>query len=133
MPRRPSRWASPALSSAVRPSSLSYLPVLTLTIALLLSAADHGGRQVDGCVASLDMLPEIAAAVKGNIEILFDSGVRTGSDIVKALALGADTVLIGRPYVYGLAMGGKAGVKHVIKCASLRIPSPPPPLSRYSR
>lgn len=61
--------------------------------------SNHGGRQVDGCVASLDMLPEIADAVKGKIDILFDSGVRTGSDIIKALALGADAVLIGRPYV----------------------------------
>ncbi|SFB58375.1 L-lactate dehydrogenase (cytochrome) [Amycolatopsis marina] len=78
--------------------------------------SNHGGRQVDGAVAALDVLPEIATAVGDRIEVLFDSGVRTGSDVLKALALGASAVLLGRPYVYGLAHGGEAGVRHVLRC-----------------
>ncbi len=77
--------------------------------------SNHGGRQVDGAVAALDMLPEIAAAVGDQLEILFDSGIRTGADIVKALALGAKAVLLGRPYAYGLGLGGEDGVRHVIR------------------
>ncbi|MGK5498489.1 lactate 2-monooxygenase [Streptomyces sp. URMC 125] len=77
--------------------------------------SNHGGRQVDGAVAALDVLPEIAAAVGDRIEVLFDSGVRTGSDVLKALALGARAVLVGRPYVYGLALGGEDGVRHVLR------------------
>ncbi|KAJ5302276.1 hypothetical protein PENANT_c008G09200 [Penicillium antarcticum] len=77
--------------------------------------SNHGGRQQDGDVASLEMLPEIAAAVGDDLEILFDSGVRCGADVVKALALGAKMVLVGRPYVYGLAIGGETGVRHVLK------------------
>jgi lactate 2-monooxygenase len=77
--------------------------------------SNHGGRQVDGAVASLDVLPEIAAAVGDRMAVLFDSGVRTGADIVKALALGAQAVLVGRSYAYGLALGGEAGVRHVVR------------------
>jgi len=80
--------------------------------------SNHGGRQVDGAIASLDALAEIAADNKvkeSNITLLFDSGVRTGSDVLKALALGAKAVLIGRPYMYGLAIAGQAGVKHVFR------------------
>ncbi|HWM06707.1 MAG TPA: lactate 2-monooxygenase [Actinophytocola sp.] len=77
--------------------------------------SNHGGRQVDGAVGALDMLPEIAAAVGDRITVLFDSGVRTGADIVKALSLGAQAVLIGRPYVYGLALGGEDGVRHAVR------------------
>ena len=77
--------------------------------------SNHGGRQVDGAVAALDMLPEIATAVGDRLEVLFDSGVRTGADVVKALALGAKAVLLGRPYVYGLALGGEDGVRHVVR------------------
>ncbi|MUN35937.1 lactate 2-monooxygenase [Actinomadura litoris] len=78
--------------------------------------SNHGGRQVDGAVAALDALPAVAAAVGGRACVLFDSGVRTGADIVKALALGARAVLVGRPYAYGLALGGQAGVRHVLRC-----------------
>jgi lactate 2-monooxygenase len=81
--------------------------------------SNHGGRQLDGAVASLDALAEIAddSKVKNSkITLLFDSGVRTGSDILKALALGAKAVCVGRPYVYGLAIGGQGGVEHVLKC-----------------
>jgi lactate 2-monooxygenase len=77
--------------------------------------SNHGGRQLDGAVAALDMLPEIAAAVGDRLTVLFDSGVRTGADIVKALALGAKAVLLGRPYVYGLALGGEDGVRHAVR------------------
>lgn len=77
--------------------------------------SNHGGRQVDGAIGALDALPAVAAAVGSQLTILFDSGVRTGADMVKALALGAQAVLIGRPYVYGLALGGEAGVRHVLR------------------
>lgn len=77
--------------------------------------SNHGGRQVDGGIAALDALPAVAEAVGGRLTILFDSGVRTGADILKALALGAQAVLLGRPYVYGLALGGEPGVRHVLR------------------
>jgi lactate 2-monooxygenase len=78
--------------------------------------SNHGGRQVDGAVGSLDVLPEVAAAVGEQITVLFDSGIRTGADVVKALALGARAVLVGRPYVYALGLAGEAGVRHVLRC-----------------
>lgn len=76
--------------------------------------SNHGGRQVDGAVAALDALPDIRKALGDRTKVLFDSGVRTGADLVKALCLGADAALIGRPYVYGLAHGGEAGVDQVL-------------------
>lgn len=76
--------------------------------------SNHGGRQVDGAVAALDALPAVADAVAGRATVLFDSGVRRGSDVLKALALGADAVMLGRPYVYGLALGGEGGVRDVL-------------------
>ncbi|MBD0839636.1 lactate 2-monooxygenase [Streptomyces sp. TRM68416] len=78
--------------------------------------SNHGGRQVAGAVAAADALPGIVAAAGERLTVLFDSGVRTGDDIVKALALGARAVLVGRPYVYGLGLDGQAGVEHVIRC-----------------
>jgi lactate 2-monooxygenase len=77
--------------------------------------SNHGGRQVDGSVGSLDALPGVAEAVGGRIPILFDSGIRGGADAFKALALGATAVLLGRPYVYGLALAGETGVRDVIR------------------
>jgi lactate 2-monooxygenase len=77
--------------------------------------SNHGGRQVDRAVASLDALPGIVAAVRGRVPVLFDSGVRRGSDILIALALGATAVLVGRPWVYGLAIGGAAGAEAVLR------------------
>jgi lactate 2-monooxygenase len=77
--------------------------------------SNHGGRQVDGAVASLDALAPIAEAVGGDLAILFDSGVRGGADVLKALALGADAVCLGRPYLWGLALDGQAGVETVLK------------------
>lgn len=77
--------------------------------------SNHGGRQVDGAISTIEALPSIAREVAGEIPILFDSGIRTGSHIFKALALGADAVLLGRPYVYGLSVAGEQGVREVIQ------------------
>jgi len=76
--------------------------------------SNHGGRQLDGAVATLDALPAIARRLDGQGEILIDGGIRRGSDIVKALCLGAKAVCIGRPYLYGLGARGPAGVAHVL-------------------
>jgi lactate 2-monooxygenase len=77
--------------------------------------SNHGGRQANGGIAAIDMLPGVVAAA-GGIPVLFDSGVRSGSDVVKALAIGARAVGVGRPYVYGLALDGVAGCAHVLRC-----------------
>jgi lactate 2-monooxygenase len=76
--------------------------------------SNHGGRQLDGEIATLDALPGVVEAVDGRIPVLLDSGVRGGADIFKALALGARAVLIGRPYVYALAIAGRAGVRELL-------------------
>lgn len=76
--------------------------------------SNHGGRQLDSCVAPLDVLPEIVAAVGGRLAVLLDSGVRRGTDIAKALALGAQAVMLGRATLYGLAAGGEAGVERAL-------------------
>lgn len=77
--------------------------------------SNHGGRQLDGAIGSLDALPGVVAAVDGRVPVLFDSGIRTGSDILVALALGARAVLVGRPWVYGLALAGAAGAEAVLR------------------
>src|SRR5699024_10345879 len=77
--------------------------------------SNHGGRQIDASVPTLDVLPEIVERVAGRAPIVFDSGVRTGSDALIALALGADVVAIGRPYAYGLEIAGEEGVAEVIR------------------
>jgi L-lactate dehydrogenase (cytochrome)/(S)-mandelate dehydrogenase len=76
--------------------------------------SNHGGRQLDGARASLDALPGVAEAVGGRADILLDGGVRRGTDVAKAVALGARAVLVGRPYLYGLAVGGSEGVSAVL-------------------
>ena len=76
--------------------------------------SNHGGRQANGGIAAIDLLPDVVAAA-GSTPVLFDSGVRSGSDVVKALALGATAVGIGRPYAYGLALSGAEGAEHVLR------------------
>jgi isopentenyl diphosphate isomerase/L-lactate dehydrogenase-like FMN-dependent dehydrogenase len=76
--------------------------------------SNHGGRQVDGSIAALDGLVDVREAVGPDAVVLMDSGIRTGADVVKAMALGANAVLLGRPFVYGLAVGGQEGVETVI-------------------
>ena len=77
--------------------------------------SNHGGRQLDGAPATLRVLPEVVAAVNGQAEVLMDGGVRRGSDIVKAICLGARAVLLGRAYAFGLAAAGKAGVTRALE------------------
>jgi len=79
-----------------------------------ISVSNHGGRQVDGAVAALDALVEVRAAVGPEVCVLMDGGIRRGADVLTALALGADAVLLGRPYAYGLAVGGQEGVETVV-------------------
>jgi len=83
--------------------------------AAAISVSNHGGRQLDGLPASLRALPEVVAAVKGRIEVLMDGGVRRGTDIAKAICMGAHAVLCGRAYAYGLAAAGEAGVDRAIE------------------
>jgi lactate 2-monooxygenase len=77
--------------------------------------SNHGGRQVDGAIGALDALPAVVAAVNGQLPVLFDSGIRTGADVLKALAVGARAVLVARPYVYALAVGGSDGVVQLLR------------------
>lgn len=77
--------------------------------------SNHGGRQLDGVAASIEALPEVIAAVDGKCEVYLDGGIRRGTDILKALALGARTVFIGRPIIWGLAVDGANGVRHVLE------------------
>lgn len=85
--------------------------------------SNHGGRQLDGAIASLDALPEVRRAVGDDALVLMDGGIRRGTDVVKALALGADAVLVGRPYIFGLAAGGKEGVGHVLATLTAEVDS----------
>jgi lactate 2-monooxygenase len=77
--------------------------------------SNHGGRQANGGIAAIDMLPEVVKA-SGDVPVLFDSGIRSGTDVVKALAMGARLVGVGRPYIYGLALDGADGCAHVLRC-----------------
>lgn len=77
--------------------------------------SNHGGRQVDGACAAIDALPEVVDAVGDELTVLLDSGIRGGSDVFKALALGASAALVGRPYLWGLALGGSDGVRAVLR------------------
>ena len=80
-----------------------------------LVVSNHGGRQLDGTRASVEALPDIVDAVGSRVEVLLDGGVRRGADVVRALALGARAVMVGRPYLYGLSSGGSAGVRRVLE------------------
>ncbi|MEJ2539247.1 MAG: alpha-hydroxy acid oxidase [Gemmatimonadota bacterium] len=77
--------------------------------------SNHGGRQLDGAEPTIRLLPDVVAAVKGRVPVLLDGGVRRGSDVAKALCLGADAVMIGRPYLWGLTLAGSDGVAHVLE------------------
>ncbi|MCW3010824.1 MAG: Lactate 2-monooxygenase, partial [Solirubrobacterales bacterium] len=106
-------WDGPILLKGIQSPLDAKLAIENRIDAIVVS--NHGGRQVDGAIASLDALPPIVKAVGGKLPVLFDSGIRTGRDAFKALALGADAVLIGRPYLYGLALGGQAGTRRVMR------------------
>jgi len=108
-----SRWNGPiVLKGVVNPADA----VIAASIGVdAIQVSNHGGRQLDHMASPLDVLPEIAERVGGRLEIIIDSGIRRGSDIVKAVVLGADACAIGRPYLYGLAAAGQAGVAHVLK------------------
>ena len=108
------RWAGPIVVKGIQHVDDARLALEHGLDGVVVS--NHGGRQVDGAVPSLDCLPAIADAVGDQMTVLFDSGVRSGPDVLKALALGADAVLLGRPYLYGLALAGQAGVEHVLRC-----------------
>ena len=115
-------WSDIAWLRTIWPRKLLVKGILTVADARLAAehgadgvvVSNHGGRQLDGALAAIDVLPEIADAVGDHIAVLFDSGVRRGSDIIKALALGADFVFVGRATLYGAAVGGQAGVAHAL-------------------
>jgi len=106
-------WNGPIVVKGVLTAEDAHRAVDERAAAIVVS--NHGGRQLDGVAPTLRVLPEIVAAVSGKIEVLMDGGIRRGSDIIKALCLGAHAVLIGRAYAYGLAAGGGPGVSRAIE------------------
>jgi 4-hydroxymandelate oxidase len=109
-------------------ASISTLPIIVKGIlrgddavraidrgARAIVVSNHGGRQLDGAISTIDALPEVVSAVDGRCEVLLDGGIRRGVDILKALALGANAVLIGRPILWGLSVAGSEGVAHILK------------------
>jgi L-lactate dehydrogenase (cytochrome) len=105
-------WRGPILIKGVHTGDDARRAIYVGADGIIVS--NHGGRQLDGVPASLRMLPEVLAAVEGRVDVLMDGGIRRGSDIVKALCLGARAVLIGRAYAYGLAAAGRPGVARAI-------------------
>ena len=105
-------WGGPFAIKGIMTAEDAVQAVDCGATAIIIS--NHGGRQVDGVWAPIDVLPEIVDAVGGRAELIVDGGIRRGTHIIKALALGATAVMTGRPYIYGLAAGGKEGVDHVI-------------------
>lgn len=106
-------WAGPLVIKGVMTGEDARRAIDEGASAIVVS--NHGGRQLDCVPASLQVLPEIVEAVNGRIEVLMDGGVRRGTDVIKAICLGAKAVLVGRAYAYGLAAGGPAGVKRAIE------------------
>lgn len=106
-------WSGPLIIKGVMTAEDARRAVDEGASAIVVS--NHGGRQLDGVPASIQILPEVVAAVNGQIEVLMDGGVRRGSDVIKAICLGARAVLVGRAYAYGLAAGGPAGVARAIE------------------
>jgi L-lactate dehydrogenase (cytochrome) len=128
LPNRPSGLFGFELHPDIRHPPPASQVVLSVTILLLVIAgklaakteatapvvSNHGGRQLDGTASSIPVLPRVADAVGGEIEVMYDGGIRTGQDVLRALALGARSCLIGRAYIFGLAAGGEAGVAKAI-------------------
>ncbi len=116
-------WESLAWLRSLTPLPIVLKGVLTTEDAVLavkhgvdgIIVSNHGGRQLDGVAASIEALPEVVEAVNGRCEVYLDSGIRRGTDILKALALGARAVLVGRPILWGLAANGMEGVSHVLE------------------
>ncbi|WP_207797196.1 alpha-hydroxy acid oxidase [Arthrobacter glacialis] len=107
------RWNGPLiLKGCVNPKDAAIAASMGFDA---IQVSNHGGRQLDHMVSPMDVLPEMGEATAGRMEIIVDGGIRRGSDVIKALALGADACAIGRPYLYGLAAAGEAGVSHVLK------------------
>jgi L-lactate dehydrogenase (cytochrome) len=106
-------WGGPIVIKGVHTADDARRAVDAGAAALVVS--NHGGRQLDGVAATLRVLPEVVAAVGDRIEVLMDGGIRRGSDVAKALCLGARAVLVGRAYAYGLGAGGEAGVTRAIE------------------
>jgi L-lactate dehydrogenase (cytochrome) len=106
-------WSGPIIFKGVLTGEDASRAVKEGAAAIVLS--NHGGRQLDSASSTLRVLPEVVAAVNGRAEVLVDGGIRRGSDIVKAICLGARAVLIGRAYAYGLAAGGQAGVSRALE------------------
>ena len=107
------RWGGPFVVKGVMRADDARLAADAGATAVIVS--NHGGRQLDGAAAAIDVLPQIVAAVGDRIEVILDGGVRRGAHILKALALGATACCIGRPYLYGLGAGGEAGVGHALQ------------------
>ncbi len=106
------RWAGPiVLKGCVNPSDALRAAEIGIDA---IQVSNHGGRQLDHMASPLDVLPDIVERTAGRLEIIVDGGIRRGSDVVKAIALGADACAIGRPYLYGLSAAGQAGVTHVL-------------------
>jgi 4-hydroxymandelate oxidase len=110
-------WISEATSLPVVLKGIVTREDATLAVehgAAAIVVSNHGGRQLDGAPATLDALPEVVEAAAGRVDVLLDGGIRRGTDVVKALALGARAVLAGRAPMWGLCVDGEAGVRHVL-------------------
>lgn len=88
-----------------------------------IQVSNHGGRQIDGVPAAISALPKVAKAVNGRVPVIMDSGIRRGIDVIRALAMGADCVAVGRPVLYGLGVGGSQGVQSVLDALATELRS----------
>ncbi|HYH61184.1 MAG TPA: alpha-hydroxy-acid oxidizing protein, partial [Solirubrobacterales bacterium] len=106
-------WDGPIILSGIQTAPAARMAIRRGFDGIVVS--NERGRRGDGPTGTIDVLPRIADAVGSKVPVLFGSGVRTGSDVYRALALGADAVIVGRPYVHGLALEGEAGVRHMLR------------------